>query len=66
MAAPLDASLLERAQELAALDGAIAAAQNAGGRFLVIEGPPGIGKTSLLANGRARATAAGFLVLQAR
>jgi class 3 adenylate cyclase len=60
------APLLERAEELAALDGAIAATQSAGGRLVVIEGPPGIGKTSILAEGRARAAASGFSVLQAR
>jgi DNA-binding CsgD family transcriptional regulator len=58
--------LLERAEELAALDGAIAAARSGEGRLLVIEGPAGIGKTSLLAEGRARANSAGLSVLQAR
>ena len=58
--------LLERAEELAVLDGAIAATRSAGGRLVMIEGPPGIGKTSLLSEGRARAAAAGFSVLQAR
>src|SRR6266508_4663144 len=36
------------------------------GSFLVVEGPAGIGKSSLLAAGRARAGAAGLSVLQAR
>ena len=58
--------LLERAAELAALDQAIAATRNASGRLVVIEGPPGIGKTSLLAGGRTRAGASGFSVLHAR
>ena len=63
--APLPA-LLERAEELAAVDAAIAAAAGGGGRVVVVEGPPGIGKTSVLAEGRARAAASGFRVLQAR
>jgi class 3 adenylate cyclase/DNA-binding CsgD family transcriptional regulator len=58
--------LLERAEELAALEAAVAAARTGAGRVVVVEGPPGIGKTSLLAEGRARAAASGFLVLQAR
>jgi DNA-binding CsgD family transcriptional regulator/tetratricopeptide (TPR) repeat protein len=58
--------LLERAEELAALEGAIASARSGEGRLLVIEGPAGIGKTSLLAEGRARANSAGLSVLQAR
>jgi DNA-binding CsgD family transcriptional regulator len=58
--------LLERVAELATLDEAFAAAQSAEGRVLVIEGPPGIGKTSLLAEGRARADAVGLSVLHAR
>jgi DNA-binding CsgD family transcriptional regulator len=58
--------LLERVAELTTLDEAIAGAQSAEGRVLVIEGPPGIGKTSLLAEGRARADVAGLSVLHAR
>ncbi len=58
--------LLERAEELATLDGAIAATRGGAGRLVVIEGPPGIGKTSVLTKGRARAGAAGFSALQAR
>jgi len=37
-----------------------------GGRLLAIEGPPGIGKTALLAEARALAQEAGFQVLGAR
>ena len=59
-------TLLERAEELASVDAAIAAAAGDGGRVVVVEGPPGIGKTSVLAEGRARAAASGFRVLQAR
>ena len=58
--------LFERAEELAALDRALAATRGDGGRLVVIEGPPGIGKTSLLAEARTRATALGLTVLHAR
>ena len=59
-------ALLERAEELAAVDAAIAGAQTGAGRLVVIEGPAGIGKTSLLAEGRARAAASGLTVLSGR
>jgi DNA-binding CsgD family transcriptional regulator len=59
-------ALLERAEELAAVDAAIAAARGGAGRLVVIEGPAGIGKTSLLAEGRARAADSGLTVLYAR
>ena len=58
--------LLERGDEIAAVDAAIDAAKNGAGRFVVIEGPPGIGKTSILVEGRTRAVASGLNVLQAR
>jgi DNA-binding CsgD family transcriptional regulator len=49
--------LVQRGDELAALDAAILAARTSGGRVVVIEGPPGIGKSALLdlACNRARA-----------
>ena len=50
--------------ELAALDKAIGETRTARGGLVVIEGPPGIGKTSLLAEGRAAAS--GFSLLHAR
>jgi class 3 adenylate cyclase/DNA-binding CsgD family transcriptional regulator len=59
-------ALLERAEELAAVDVAIAGSESGAGRLVVIEGPAGIGKTSLLAEGRARAAAAGLTILYAR
>src|SRR5919204_6994615 len=59
-------ALLERAEELSAVDAAIAGAQSRAGRLVVIEGPAGIGKTSLLGEGRARAAASGLTVLYAR
>ena len=58
--------LLERAEELAALARAIAGSQAGAGAVVAIEGPAGIGKTSLLAEGRSRAADAGVTVLQAR
>jgi DNA-binding CsgD family transcriptional regulator len=57
--------LLERDAELAAVDALIGATPG-GGRLLVIEGPPGIGKTSLMAEARARGQQAGMRVLGAR
>jgi class 3 adenylate cyclase/DNA-binding CsgD family transcriptional regulator len=59
-------ALLERAEELAAVDAAIAGARSRGGRLVVVEGPAGIGKTSLLAEARSRAVDAGLTVLYAR
>jgi class 3 adenylate cyclase/DNA-binding CsgD family transcriptional regulator len=58
--------LLERAGELAALDNAIAATGTSRGRLVVIEGPAGIGKSTVLAEGRERAAASGFSVFHAR
>ena len=48
-------TLLERDAELAALDAFVAEAAAGQGRFAVIEGPAGIGKSGLLADLRARA-----------
>ena len=59
-------ALLERAEELATVDAAIAATKAADGRLVIMEGPAGIGKTSLLAEARARASASGLTVLYAR
>ncbi len=61
-----DARLLERDAELDALETALADARAGRGRLLAIEGPAGIGKTTLLAEARARASAAGTIVLAAR
>src|SRR5215470_5468858 len=57
--------LLERDAELAAAEALISAGPS-GGRLLAIEGPPGIGKTSLLMVTKARGQAAGMRVLAAR
>jgi DNA-binding CsgD family transcriptional regulator len=58
--------LLEREAQVAALRALVDAAENGEGRFAVIEGSAGIGKTRLLAEGRAIAAAAGMRVLAAR
>jgi predicted ATPase len=58
--------LLEREAQVAALRALADAAQRGGGRFVVIEGSAGLGKTRLLAEGRAIAGSAGMRVLAAR
>jgi DNA-binding CsgD family transcriptional regulator len=58
--------LLEREAELSRLDEAIATAAAGSGRVLLVEGDPGVGRTSLLASAAALATSAGFEVLEAR
>jgi DNA-binding CsgD family transcriptional regulator len=58
--------LLEREAQVAALQALSDAAQGGGGRFVVIEGSAGIGKTRLLAEGRSIADSAGMRVLAAR
>jgi predicted ATPase len=59
-------SLLERAEELATIDAAIADTLAGLGRFAVVEGPAGIGKSSVLIEARARAADAGMRVVTAR
>jgi predicted ATP-dependent serine protease len=51
--------LLERDAELAAIDAVIGASPG-GDQLLAIEGPPGIGKTSLVVETRTRAREAGI------
>jgi hypothetical protein len=58
--------LLERERELEVVQALLDACLAGQGSFLVVEGPAGIGKSSLLAAGRSRAGAAGLSVLQAR
>jgi AAA ATPase domain len=61
----VQAELLERDAELVALDALLSGAFG-WGRLLAIEGPPGIGKTSLILETRLRALDAGTQVLSAR
>src|SRR5262245_15715716 len=56
--------LVERDLVLAAVEGVIGAIRD--GRLLAIEGPPGIGKTVLTAEAKARGRAAGMDVLSGR
>jgi DNA-binding CsgD family transcriptional regulator len=58
--------LLEREVQVAALRALADGARSGGGRFVVIEGTAGIGKTRLLAEARAIAGSAGMRVLAAR
>ncbi|MGH3084895.1 MAG: AAA family ATPase, partial [Gaiellaceae bacterium] len=63
---PSAISLLEREAQVAALQALADAARSGGGRFAVIEGTAGIGKTRLLAEARAIADSAEMRVLAAR
>jgi DNA-binding CsgD family transcriptional regulator len=56
--------LLERDEELATIEELLGAARKRDGRALLIEGPAGIGKSSLLAE--AQSAASGMLVARAR
>jgi DNA-binding SARP family transcriptional activator/DNA-binding CsgD family transcriptional regulator len=63
---PRSSTLVERDREVALLDQLLADATEGEGRAVLIEGPPGIGKSRLLAEFRRRALADGALVLHAR
>ena len=64
---PPVAALVERAEETALIDRTLDEAVRGGtGRVLLLEGPAGIGKTSLLDHARNRAAALGFTVAWAR
>jgi predicted ATPase len=58
--------LLERNAELARIESALAEARSGRGRFVVVEGPAGIGKTALLAAARTAAADGGMRVLRSR
>src|SRR6266699_4484663 len=58
--------LLERNDELARIESALADARTGRGRFVVVEGPAGIGKTALLAAARTAAAESGMRVLRSR
>lgn len=57
--------LLERERELDALDGGLERVRGGNGSLVLVEGPAGIGKTSLLRAATAMAAAASFLVMTA-
>jgi DNA-binding NarL/FixJ family response regulator len=59
-------ALLDRDAELVALTRQLRAARAGGGRLIVVEGPAGIGKSSLLAVTAQSATAEGIVTLVAR
>ena len=59
-------ALLERSDELARIESALADARTGRGRFVVVEGPAGIGKTALLAAARTAAAEGGMRVLRSR
>lgn len=65
-AAGVDRELIERESELTQVRELLNQAREGQGRLLSIEGPAGIGKTSLLEAACAGAARAGFLVLRAR
>jgi DNA-binding CsgD family transcriptional regulator len=56
-------ALLERGRELDVIHDGLAAARRGEGRFVLVEGPAGIGKSALVAAGRAQADLDGYLVL---
>jgi DNA-binding CsgD family transcriptional regulator len=58
--------LLERNDELARIEAALAEARAGRGTYVVIEGPAGIGKTALLAAARTAAAGSGMRVLRSR
>ena len=62
---PSEPLLLERAVELRALDDAIVATADGRGRFVVIEGAAGIGKSSLVRHAITRSGEHGLRVLRA-
>jgi DNA-binding CsgD family transcriptional regulator len=61
-----DDPLLERERELGELRALVASARAGHGRLVLLEGPPGIGKTRLLERAREHARGEGMTVLSAR
>jgi DNA-binding CsgD family transcriptional regulator/tetratricopeptide (TPR) repeat protein len=58
--------LIERDRELGQLEDGLRAAAEGQGSVLLVSGPPGIGKTTLLDAAQRRARQAGFVILTAR
>ena len=58
--------LLERGDELGLIDAALLASRTGHGAMMLVEGPPGIGKTELLSAAVTRGREASMLVLSAR
>ncbi len=63
---PATSGLVERDREVALLDSLLAEASVGEGRAVLIEGPPGIGKSRLLTEFRRHANTGGAMVLNAR
>ena len=59
------AALIERTEEIAAIDAAISSALSGQGQVVLVEGAPGLGKTSLLRSAAVAAEEAGMGVLSA-
>jgi DNA-binding CsgD family transcriptional regulator len=59
-------ALIERVPELTQIDGMLQDAKKGEGRVMLISGPPGIGKTALLEEAKARAHRRGIVTLAAR
>jgi GNAT superfamily N-acetyltransferase len=66
LAAAPGVPLLERSEELARIESALARARTGQGAFLVLEGPAGIGKTAVLSAARAAAAGQDTRVLRSR
>src|SRR5688500_9928852 len=64
--APATGQLLERSEEVARIESALAEASSGRGTFVVVEGPAGIGKTAVLAAARSAAADRGMRVLRSR
>ena len=62
---PAPAGVLEREHELHALHALLRSARDGRGRLLLLEAPPGLGKSTLLAHAAAVAASEGLLILRA-
>ncbi|MFF7181137.1 AAA family ATPase [Streptomyces sp. NPDC008121] len=62
----MEPRIRDRDQEIAVLEAAVRSAASGEGRFLLLHGPAGIGKSRLLGEGRERGRARGLRVLSGR